>query len=63
MEAKVEYRKVKEGEVGFERIQFLQLKGVWICDSYDHNESSGCSNPDCFKNARWHYREWREPSK
>lgn len=24
-------------------------RGQWACDSVDHNEDTGCSNPTCFK--------------
>jgi hypothetical protein len=43
------YRKIRQGEPSFERIKFIQSIGQWICDSWDHNEEEGCSNPECFK--------------
>ena len=49
MESKVTYDKVKRGEPGYRMIQANKKRGMWICDSADHNENTGCSNPDCFK--------------
>lgn len=62
MEA-VNYRRVMKGEAGFERIETLRYMNIWVCDSYDHNEDNGCSNPDCFKNERWKNKEWNPPHK
>lgn len=31
------------------RCRHLQSLGHLICDSVDHNENDGCSNPNCFK--------------
>lgn len=52
------YRRVEKGEPGYEHIQALRNRAIWVCDSYDHNEPEGCSNPDCFKNKQWTGREW-----
>lgn len=43
------YRKVAPGEPGYTFIQSCKNRGMWVCDSYDHNEPTGCSNPECFK--------------
>lgn len=43
------YRKVQEGEPAFEHIKGIRAAGVWACDSVDHNDNDGCSNPQCFK--------------
>ena len=55
------YRKVKRGEPGYELIQDAKNRGTWICDSYDHNENEGCSNPDCFKHPNYKDRRWAPP--
>ena len=41
------YRRVEKGEPFYEMIQEAKNTGRWMCDSYNHNEPSGCSNPDC----------------
>jgi len=33
----------------YKRIVEYKRLGLWICDSEDHNEPEGCSNPECFK--------------
>jgi hypothetical protein len=33
----------------YERVRAVKDAGRWICDSVDHNEDGGCSNPECFK--------------
>lgn len=43
------YRKIKAGEPMYEMIQANKKAGMWVCDSWDHNEPGGCSNPRCFK--------------
>ena len=48
-EALEQYQKVKEGASDYKYIQTLKKLGRWVCDSVDHNESTGCSNPNCFK--------------
>jgi hypothetical protein len=55
------YRRVEKGEPDYERIQQLKNRAIWVCDSYDHNESNGCSNPDCFKHSDWKGRVWNPP--
>lgn len=32
-----------------DRCRHLQSLGKLICDSIDHNDNNGCSNPNCFK--------------
>lgn len=56
-----DYRRVKPGEPAYALIKANQDAGLWVCDSYDHNEPGGCSNPGCFKsdtpeNFRTDYR-------
>ena len=33
---------------------------LWRCDSPDHNESTGCSNPQCFKYNGVVSPEWQK---
>lgn len=55
------YERVKPGEPTYEFIQGAKRHGIWVCDSVDHNEDYGCSNPDCFKHdppgTRWSRQE------
>lgn len=46
------YRKIMPGEPMYEMVQADKAAGRHVCDSWDHNEPGGCSNPGCFK-----YRE------
>lgn len=36
----------------YELVKFANDHGRWLCDSVDHNEDGGCSNPDCFKHPQ-----------
>lgn len=54
------YSKVQEGEPAFEHIKGARAAGVWACDSVDHNEPNGCSNPDCFKHPEAK-KDWKAP--
>ncbi len=45
----MKYRKVKKGEPSYERIKACKALGLPICDAWNHNETYGCSNPECFK--------------
>lgn len=47
-----EYRRIQPGEPMYDMVKANQDAKRWVCDSYDHNELEGCSNPKCFK-----YRE------
>lgn len=49
-DSKPTYEKVQpeDGPI-YTMIQRHQAHGNFICDSRDHNEDTGCSNPDCFK--------------
>jgi hypothetical protein len=51
MESKVkEYRRLKPGDAMYSYVTTMKAIGQWWgCDSYDHNENDGCSNPICFK--------------
>ncbi len=55
-----DYRKLQAGDAGYELIQAYKSLGFRVCDSYDHNEPDGCSNPDCFKNPNKHPNKWTE---
>lgn len=35
-----------------DRIKWFKENKKWICDSVDHNDPAGCSNPECFKYHR-----------
>jgi hypothetical protein len=52
------YQKVKEGEPFYDMIVDFESRGVWVCDSSDHNEDDGCSNPDCFKHESQRRKNW-----
>lgn len=57
------YKRVEKGEPFYDFIQQAKNDGRWMCDSADHNESNGCSNPDCFKHPRHSKnRTWSAPS-
>lgn len=44
------YEKVgPQDGVVWTHVQHCKRIGMWVCDSVDHNESTGCSNPFCFK--------------
>lgn len=43
------YARIDLGDPTYRHVKNLIDKGLWACDSIDHNESTGCSNPDCFK--------------
>lgn len=43
------YRKILPGDPCYPRIAACRDAGAWICDSLDHNDDPGCSNPGCFK--------------
>lgn len=43
------YRRIQPGEPMFEMAQANKRAKLWVCDSADHNEEGGCSNPECFK--------------
>lgn len=43
------YKKVKRGEPAFGIIAVFKKAKIWVCDSEDHNDPKGCSNPQCFK--------------
>ena len=44
-----QYARIKPGHPAYERVTELKRLGHQACDSEDHNDSGGCSNPDCFK--------------
>jgi hypothetical protein len=44
-----EYARIKRGHPAYERVTELKRLGGQACDSVDHNDDGGCSNPDCFK--------------
>ena len=46
-----DYERIGPGHVDYERLQACKAKGLWMCDSVDHNEGEYCSNPGCFKSA------------
>ena len=46
---KSQYARIKPGHPAYEQVTELKRIGGQACDSEDHNGSSGCSNPDCFK--------------
>ena len=48
-ETKPTYAKLYPGHPAYERVSAMLAKGIEACDSLDHNESNGCSNPDCWK--------------
>jgi hypothetical protein len=48
MATAVKYRKVDRG-VGLKFVRANQKAGIWVCDAYNHNETGGCPNPECFK--------------
>lgn len=45
------YGRIGPGHPAYERVQMLKARNMTVCDSLDHNEVSGCSNPDCFKHS------------
>ena len=42
------YPKMGPGHPSYERLLACQAGGLWMCDSVDHNDPGGCSNPECF---------------
>lgn len=44
------YKKIQAGHVDYERLIPCKKAGEWMCDAINHNESRGCSNPQC---AKW----------
>lgn len=43
------YEKIGKSHPQHEMVKFFQLQGQFACDSVDHNDNMGCSNPRCFK--------------
>jgi hypothetical protein len=44
------YQKLEPGDAMYEIVKYAHEHGrPWVCDSRDHNEPGGCSNPQCFK--------------
>jgi hypothetical protein len=43
------YRKLVPGDAAYTQVEAARKANVWVCDSADHNLTSGCSNPECFK--------------
>lgn len=43
------YRRIAPGDPGYAFVHNLKTAGEPVCDSYDHNDPGGCSNPNCFK--------------
>jgi hypothetical protein len=44
------YERLKPGDAMYEMVKYAHDHGrSWVCDSLDHNEEGGCSNPKCFK--------------
>lgn len=41
------YKKIGPEHCDYIRLRATQAEGGWMCDSVDHNESKGCSNPTC----------------
>jgi len=56
MESKIKYRKLEPSSAMYKFVQEMKAAGYWVCDSYDHNEDSGCSNPECFKHPSYDER-------
>lgn len=46
------YAKIQRGHPFYKMLRASKKMGVWMCDSLDHNEPEGCSNPDCFKHPK-----------
>jgi hypothetical protein len=46
----VSYKRIEPGHCDYDRLQANIAAGQWMCDSVDHNEVWGCSNPGC---AKW----------
>lgn len=47
---KLDYPKLTPDDgVVYRMVEKHKSLGNFICDSRDHNEPSGCSNPECFK--------------
>lgn len=42
------YEKIGPTHPAYERINAINMTGEFACDSIDHNDSNGCSNPKCF---------------
>lgn len=59
----VPYKKMSQGDPMFELVDARKKAGLWACDSLDHNEPDGCSNPECFKHdgpAAKIWSDWAE---
>lgn len=48
----MKYKKIRPGHPAYERVQSCKKAGLEACDSVDHNEDKGCSNPACFKHPK-----------
>lgn len=49
---------MNENDKKIEEIK-MAMDSAWRCDSLDHNEPDGCSNPECFKHDPPHPM-WKE---
>lgn len=43
------YKKITSEHPSYGYVQLLLARGAFACDSVDHNDNAGCSNPDCRK--------------
>lgn len=43
------YAKITPAHPSYGIVQTWLARGAFACDSVDHNEQPGCSNPACFK--------------
>jgi hypothetical protein len=46
-----DYERIKPGHAAYRLVTALRDVGRFACDSDDHNEGDGCSNPTCFKHV------------
>lgn len=43
------YKRITAAHPMHELMQYMHSMGHTVCDAVDHNDESGCSNPDCWK--------------